>query len=1140
MTHFVYSFLQLCCVLVVACSHIVVYAQPSTTTQARGLNPNKAITQYIHESWQNEQGLYQSYITALFQSRDGYLWLGTQEGLIRFDGIRFTTFDRSNTTFKNNHITAMAQDTDGTLWIGTNGGGLSFIKNGIFGTLTMKEGLPSEYISSLVVDKFGVLWVGTSNGLAYRKDGKFTAFTTKEGLTRDDVLSIAQEPTGALWVGTSGGGLNYIKGGRITGYVLDNNNLDSYSNGDPIAGADIRTLMVARDGVVWIGTSEGLNTLKSGGVVGQFSKQHGLASEDIRDIIQDREGTIWIATNGGGVNRYTPNPQGGISATFTALTTKNGLSADEASCLLEDYEGALWIGTDGGGITRLKDRRFSTFGTKQGLSNNSVLSVTEDNAGNMWFGTNAGLNRMDVHGAFTAFSLHNGLPNNIVNALLADRSGALWVGTRGGLAKMNLQNNAFTTYSTETGLSNDAVLAIAEAADSSIWVGTNSGLNRIKYGQIKQYHIADGLPNENIRALLVDRGGTLWLGTRGSGLSAFKDGKFTTYTIKDGLAGNYIWSLYEDMNGVLWVGTSGGLNRLKDGKFTSCTKRDGLFDDALFSITEDAAGWLWMSCSKGVFRVKKSEVEDVLNKTAKHVVSLSYGVTDGLRSLECASGSQPSVWRTKSGSLWYPTNRGASVVEPVTIPYNPLPPTVLVEKVFADSKRVGGIAAWAEEGEENTKPIESYLKADSISSINLSPGVDKFIFHYTATSLLMPERVKFRYMLEGYDKTWTDADNRRQAYYTNLPRGKQYKFRVIASNNDGVWNESGAAYSFYLEQFFWETWWFLMLCGFAVLAAGYGFVLYRLNAIRKRNILLKKMVDEQTAEISHQKEILEEQARDIELANTELQQKNILITASNDQLQKLLDNIESSIRYAKRIQDAMLPYHERISRALSEYFVLFKPRDIVSGDFYWFVEHGDKIVMAVADCTGHGVPGAFMSMIGNSLLSQIVIEQNVWEPDHILNNLHLGIQRALKQEEGDSRDGMDVAICVIDIRQRIVEYAGAMNPLYFIQNGELNEIKADRQPIGGQTKGKERIFTKHQIDFNTPTMLYIFSDGYQDQFGGDEGRKFMSRRFRELLVQIHTLPMSEQRKILDDTMEAWKGSSHRQIDDILVMGVRLK
>lgn len=1116
--------------------------------KARGLNPNKPITQYIIDSWLNEQGLQATGIDALLQTRDGYLWIGTREGLYRFDGARLTLFDRSSAGFKSNRITALAEDNQQTLWVGTDAG-IYGLQNGIFRHYSTKEGLSSNLVTCLYAsERSGIVWIGTDGGGLNRfSNGKFSAYTTKDGLTSDGVFSIVEDTKGGLWVGTEGGGLNYLSNARCTPYILDNENLDAYTVGDPLPGATIKTLCLAADGTLWAGTSEGLSNIQpNGGYVKEYTTASGLSNNDIRSVIQDRQGTLWVATGGGGIQRITTN-KATSTLVFSTLRASNGIASDETIIIYEDKEGSIWVGSEGGGLNRIKDRRFITYTAKDGLVNNVVTCVVQDSTGAFWIGANGGLSKLsttpNAANTWTTYTTANGLANNIISALLTAKNGTLWIGTRSGV--QSFAGNKLTAFGEAQGFPSDMVTAFAEAPDGALWMGTNAGIVKYANGVCSTFTTKDGLANNSVRALLVDKNGALWAGTRGGGLSVLQAGatKFTTYSIRDGLSSNFVWSLFEDRSGTLWIATGGGINRLSNGKFQSCTRRNGLVDDAIFSLADDAAGWLWVGSNKGIFRVRKSELNAVMNGSQKEVHCLSYGMTDGLKSLEISSGSQPAVCTARDGALWFATTRGVSMVEPLTIPYNPLAPTVLIEEVFADGKRIAGAAALHKGvDEEGGLFTASAYTGSSQESLTLKPGLQKFEFHYTATSLLMPERVKFRFMLEGYDESWVEAGSRRVAYYTNLPRNKQYTFRVQACNNDGVWNNTGATISFFLKPRFYETWWFLALCVVGAISGVIGFYTIRVRAIQRRNAILKKMVDEQTAEIRRQKDILAEQAESIKKQNTELEQKNILITASNEQMAKLLENIESSIRYAKRIQDAMLPNHDRMSHALPEYFVLYKPRDIVSGDFYWFVEHNGKIALAAADCTGHGVPGAFMSMIGHALLTEIVVEKDIMEPDKILAHLNAGIRRALKQDNNESRDGMDIALCIIDKNTRVVEYAGAMNPLCVVRNGQLEEVKATRFPIGGvQRDDEERSYSKSVLEFDeqNPIMLYVYSDGYQDQFGGADGRKFMSKRFKQMLVDISEKSMAEQRRILDETIEEWKGT-HKQIDDILVMGVRLR
>ncbi|HKV42144.1 MAG TPA: two-component regulator propeller domain-containing protein, partial [Blastocatellia bacterium] len=420
-------------------------------------------------------------------------------------------------------------------------------------------------------------------------------------------------------------------------------------------------------------------------------------------------------------------------------------------------------------------------------------SILQDREGSVWIATAQGLNRLK-DGKFTSYSQKDGLASNSVLSLYEDAGGSLWIGTRLGLNC--LKNGRLTTYtSAKNGLSEDTVLSITADRDGALWVGTDSGLNRLSNGRFESYSVKDGLTDNSVWVLQQDHGGALWIGTDG-GLDCWKDGRFTSFTTADGLASNVIFSLYEDSEGTLWIGTSGGLSRLKDGKISTLTRKDGLFDNTIFRILEDSRANLWMSCNKGVFQVSKKDLNRLANKEITRVSSAAYGTADGMKSHECNGGFQPAGCRTLDGRLWFPTTRGVAVIDPDNLHINGLPPPVAVERVFADGKQI-----------------------DARVLGRFPPGTEKFEFHFTAMSHLAPEKIRFKYKLEGFDSEWADAGDSREAGYTNLRPG-DYTFRVIACNNDGVWNEAGASFGFRLAPHFYQSVWFygLLVIGAAMIA----------------------------------------------------------------------------------------------------------------------------------------------------------------------------------------------------------------------------------------------------------------------------------------------------------------------------------
>ncbi len=754
------------------------------------LDPKKAITQYVHDVWTVEDGLPQNSILAITQSRDGYLWLGTWEGLVRFDGVRFTVFNRSNTKeIKNNYIYALCEDRQGDLWIGT-WAGLNRFKDGKFTTYTTEDGLSSGAIKSIYEDSRGNLWIGTAGGGLNRfSDGKFTNFTSKQGLASDVVEAIYEDRKKNLWVGTWGG-LSRFKDGKLTTYTAKVG----------LPNHAVLSICEDREGYLWVGTSGGLYRLKDGKFT-RYTTKEGLSHEQVRSIYEDREGNLWIGTEGGGLSRFHDGK-------FTHFTARDGLSHDVVWPIYEDREGSLWVGT-WGGLNRFKDGIITVFTTKEGLSHNWIRAVYEDQEGSLWIGTlGAGLN-LFKHGKFTHYARKEGLVGNTVGAINGDSRGNIWIATE-EIGLNCFRQGKFIHYTSKEGLHPARVTSICEDREGTLWLGTSDGwLIHFKDGKFRRFTTEEGPFEGLVTSIYEDRQGNMWIGT-GRGMILFKDGKFTDCTAKKGFPHSDVNSIYEDREGTLWFGTRGdGLTRYKKGEFITYSTKDGLFDNVVTAILEDGTGDLWMGSFRGIFRVSKKELEDFAQGKITSVTSVPYGKADGLKSGECNS-TPPPGWKSRDGKLWFPTIKGVVVIDPDNAKKNVLPPPVVIEQVIFDNKQLGHKAEFP-------------------------PGRRELEFHYTALSFLDPKKVRFRYRLEGYDENWIDAGTRRVAYYTHLAPG-QYRFRVIACNNDGLWNETGVALDFYLQPHFYETGWFYAICfvlgGLALILVGIG--LYHLRNRRLR------------------------------------------------------------------------------------------------------------------------------------------------------------------------------------------------------------------------------------------------------------------------------------------------------------------
>ncbi len=817
-------------------------------TVLAALDPSKAITQYRHDVWSTDQGLPQNSVATIVQTHDGYLWFGTELGLVRFDGTRFKVFDQKNTPqLKSNLIYTLLEDRQGNLWIGSAGGGLTRLQNGIFTTFTTKDGLSNDVVLSLFEDRSGALWIGTDGGGLNRlRNGRFTVYTSKDGLADDAVYAITGDNQKNLWVGTHGG-LSRMANGSFASYKVEDGLQNNY----------VRALCPDRDGGLWVGTNGGGLSRFKDGTFQVYSTKNGLPSNAIWSIRQDAAGSVWIGTIGSGLIRF----RGGV---FTAYNDKDGLSSNDIWSLYQDREGSMWIGTGGGGLHRLMDGKFTPWGVREGLSNDVTLPVFEDHRRVIWIGTNGGgVNRFE-DGKFTAITTRQGLADNLVFSIAEDRDGAMWFGTRKGVDR--LKDGKFTLFTTREGLPGNMALVIYLDRQGDLWFGTRGGLSRFRNGKFQTYTTKDGMSNNLIQAILEDHDGALWIGTGGGGLNRLKNGAFKILDSKLGLSNNLVTSIHEDASGVLWIGTmGGGLDRLKGGKFTAYTTKSGLPDDAIFRILEDHNENLWMSSNAGVFRVGKRDLDDLASQKTRALSPVMYGTWDGMKSKECNGSFQPAGWKARDGTLWFPTMKGVVRVDPEKLGSAEPPLPVFIEDAEIDQRKIDERAP--------------YLEA--------SPGAGKLEFHYGAINFHEPEKTIFRYRLEGFDADWVDAGSRRVAYYTNIPPGP-YHFLVAARNRDGVWSSKSASLGFSLKPHFYQTSWYYALCLAAMIGVAAGIPIFRVRQMHARERLLSLRVSERTQELRR------------EIAERERVEKDLFQVRETEQANRIesefLANISHEIR----------------------------------------------------------------------------------------------------------------------------------------------------------------------------------------------------------------------------------------------------
>ncbi len=816
------------------------------------LDPSKSLREYTLNTWRSEDGLPQNSAQALAQTRDGYLWIGTQEGLVRFNGFNFTVFNKGNTSaIRQNDIRQLHVDSHGTLWIGTFGGGLISYKDGQFTLYENKDGLLNDHVGSILEDRDGALWVGTQKGLFKWENKRFVAFDKPEGLPESWINGLALDLQGRLWVGTRKG-IAILENGRLA-------KLPSILNRQPSLG--IRQLFRDQRGAMWIATDKSLVQFFEGKIT-SYSSPQGLPNGMVNSFTEDRAGTLWVGTASAGVCRLR-------KARFECFTTAQGLGGNSVQATLEDVEGSLWVGAHMGGLNRLKDG--GSIASKSLTMSTSVWAVAEGQDGSIWIGSEAGLKRWK-NGKLADYFLSKIPAENFITAMFVDPKGNIWVGTNRGVVARFSQTGIKTFTQRVSG---DYIYSIRQDHTGTLWIATeHSGLIRLADGHLTSFTTKNGLPSNAVMPLQEASDRTLWIGTN-EGLVRWKNGKFTTVKSKGANFGDVV-TLYEDSNRVLWIGTYGtGLQRLRDGIFSSFGPKDGLPDDSVWGILEDGHNNFWLSSNRGVSRINRNELNDYLDHKRPNVELFNYGVSDGMPSVECNGGSQPAAWKTRAGQMLFTNARGVVVIDPEKAALlNHIPPPVKIELVTINRTKI------------------------QKSNIRVPVGKGDLEFTFAALSYLAPEKIQFKYKLEGWDKDWISSGNRHEAFYTNIPPGS-YTFQAIAANNDGLWNNDGAAVTLYLEPHYYQTIWFFTLCGVAIILLGAGIYLVRMRQIRYREDQLVSLVNERTKEL--QKEILERK-RVSERAEAATRAKSLFLANMSHEIRTPLNGVMGMVDLALSTQ----------------------------------------------------------------------------------------------------------------------------------------------------------------------------------------------------------------------------------------------
>lgn len=1089
------------------------------TISLRIISQNENI---IFEQYTVDNGLSQSTINCIFQDSKGYLWIGTQDGLNRFNGKTFDIFYNDpldDKSISNKWIYDIVEDKKGNLWIATILGLNKFNRKNetfkrFFHDSKNPRSIPGNEILGLLVDDNNTLWIRTRENLSKYDNKDFHSFEISSDRFFIKKISkkipIVKTPH-TIWT-SSDKGIYYVS--TTTGAYGNITNI----NGTTIANPYVTALVYDNKQTLWVGTINGLSKydMRRKTFTNFFHKkndENSLPANSINYLTIDHSGNIWVATD---VGLCKFNPETNKFITYKSDPTDlTSLSYNVVLSLLEDNSHNLWIGTDGNGINKvnLKPLKFKLYRKSSSkksvpLSENVIASVYKNNKGIIWIGTWGG--GLDIYNPKTKVLINynenspifNRITENHVHAILEASNGNYYLATRNGITIYDPNQNKFFNAKEYypniffPKFENTRIYSLMEDFRHNIWIATQSGLHKFNINsfEVSSYYKNDGLCDNQIISLFEDDMNLIWIGTA-NGLNTYdftQPDEFQTFIAlgKDhpdangefkSLSNNYIYSINQGKK-YYWIGTGSGLNRYNKAtkKFKYYLKKDGLPNETIYEIQIDKQGNLWMSTNRGIVKLN-----------IENEKFIAYDKGDGLQGLEFDNGAS---CLSSDGELFFGGVNGLNSFYPDSIYYNNFTPEI--------NFNYYSIISTKKENKRSNIPLQEN------DTIVLKYSDKSLTIYFSALEFTNPSKNQYKYFLERQDKDWVDNGNKNFAIFTNLIPGT-YQFKVKGSNNDYKWGKEKTITIIVYPPLY-KTLWAYLIYIFVLSGIIFLFIRIRTNKLRMDNQLLRA---QQTASIE-----IAKQRKELEIKNK---------------------NIMDSINYAKRIQQGIMPTEYLLKHFFPQSFLFYQPRDVVSGDFYWFSEKKGKFFIVAADCTGHGVPGAFMSIIGINLLNNIILNKNIEDPGKILNEMNKGLYETLnkKIDEIALRDGMDMSICVIHNNSHRVEYAGAMNSIFLVRNNRIIVIHANRFSIGSTAPEKREYYETHSFDSQPNDMLYLFSDGFFDQFGGPNNKKYKIHRFKKLILNISDKQTEEQVKILDNEITAWKGKME-QVDDITIIGLR--
>ncbi|MEH0156666.1 two-component regulator propeller domain-containing protein [Limibacter armeniacum] len=1055
-------------------------------------------------------------------------------------------------------VTSVLKDSRGYIWTSTYGGGLSRFNGTSFKTFTKKDGLTSIRTCNIIEDHNQNIWITTLYGV-FRYDGEeFYKIHTDKSFLHEYEQRFFIDKTNRLWLNSYATVHNFI------GYI-EGDSLKVYQPEDPYLQALLSKHKItpsaaySEGAIVSFPTPEGLYELFEDGSL-RLSSLHNLPEFKNSAIasISKVGHQFLIGTVGELFPYFGQSGQLFLSAgdgrfQEVVLSPKNREILEKSYVYQAENapDGTMWLSCWAKGLAQISDGSFSHFITKKnGLPSNELFNFCFDHEGNLWVATIKGLVKYSGD-LFTYFDQRSGINDTDIYSIYCDKKGNEWFGTWDGELYCYDGKKLAQKITMSQGLK--TIFSIREDSVGNLLLACRTGAWRYNGKQVKNINAEkklDGInKNKNIcldvlldgenewysfsgegivcvngqdttwyrsydanlavnyeRNFYKDNHNNLWVSGRNCLWKINPEGKTTAMHWEDGFSHPRIVQSTQDKLGRLWVATLGGGINILDISAEEAThvkvidSNEGLASDQVFSLLTDKRGNIWAGTSLGVDKIILDENGAI--KRIKH-----YDKNTGYKGIQ-------SRWRSSTinqkGELLFGTIDGVMRFNPDKEYTNTTPPKVYITDVKLFHQQMD----WKDEYN-----IQKSKWTNTPQELTLSHTQNHVSFAFEGLSFKVPGKVTYSWKLSGVDQDWTPPSAINNTTYTQLEPG-DYTFEVKAANTDNIWSIHPAKFTFTIEAPYWQKSGFYLLVGTIATIVCILLVRTRVYINRKKQKELEDLIFEQTRKLFN--------------ANKKLQDSNKLIQAKRDE-------IIQSITYAEQIQKSTLPLQQHIEALLPNHFILYKPKAVVSGDFYFIEQVKDKTIVAAVDCTGHGVPGAFMSIIGSNLLNSIIRDRKITDSEIILDELNKGVMSTLKQHDNHSSDGMDISLCVIDHQENVIEFSGAKMGLCYWQHehASFEFIRGSRRTIGGDAHTIEGCFQKHVIPLEGTTTFFLYSDGYQDQFGGERNTKFLSKRFRNLLMSIAHLPLYEQKNRLENILQKWMGKQE-QVDDVMVLGFRLK